>query len=333
VTTPIYQFDPESLPDSDFEPGDLRFLVAGNVGRLLDDRRTPVEVTGLNAAEGMFEVEIQAFEDKGARWQVPFEDVARYQFAAGSRTAAPAAVATFAQAVSRLDQPLAIEVDADARTRALKRLEIERAAAGVWLDHEGLESIEIAPRIAGREGDPGCSHLLHAYLARRDLVDMDVAFSEAFVSNPNAGEVVKGHAIVLAELGLCPYSGKVVRGPELFSGGWARERRARHLLVRLGFTQALWSRSSAADVPLYRAMGSGGVLDRHRTSSFVSATFSADVAMDHFQGRANTKAAAILRQAMPVGRLLMTFLETPAMSRQFKEAEAVLVGDPESAMF
>jgi hypothetical protein len=29
----------------------------------------------------------------------------------------------------------------------------------------------------------------------------------------------------------------------------------------------------------------------------------------------------------------MTFLETPAMSRQFKEAEAVLIGDAGNPMF
>lgn len=333
LSTPIYQFNPESRPDSDFEPGDLRFLVVGNAGRLLDDRRTPVQVMSLNPDEGTFEVEIQAFEDTGARWQVPFEDVAKYQFATGSRTVAPSTVATLAEAARRFDQPLVIEVTGEARTRTLKQIDAERAVASAWLDHEGLESIEIARHIAERDGDPRCSHLLRTYLARSELVDMDVAFAEAFVSNPNAGELVKGHAIVLAELGLCPFAGKVVRSRELFSGGWSKERRAKHLLVRLAFTQALWGRAVPADLPLYRAMGSDGALDPQRTGSFVSATFSVDVAMDHFQGGATTKAAAVMRQATPVGRLFMTFLETPAMNRQFKEAEAVLIGDPASPMF
>ena len=333
LSTPIYQFNPESRPDSDFEPGDLRFLVAGNAGRLLDDRRTPVQVTSLNPHEGNFEVEILAFEDTGARWQVPFEDVARYQFAAGSRTVEPSTVATLADAARRFDQLLVIEVTDEARTRSLKQVEAERAVAGAWLDHEGHESIEVVRHIAERDGDPGCSHLLRTYLARSGLADMDEAFSEAFVSNPNAGELVKGHAIVLGELGLCRFAGKVVRSRELFSGGWSKEQRAKHLLLRLAFTQAIWSRAVPAGLPLYRAMGSDGARDQQRTGSFVSATFSVDVAMAHFQGAAATKAAAVLRQPTPVSRLFMTFLETPAMNRQFKEAEAVLIGDPASPMF
>ena len=40
-----------------------------------------------------------------------------------------------------------------------------------------------------------------------------------------------------------------------------------------------------------------------------------------------------MRQLTPAERLLMTFLETPAMSRQFKEAEAVLIGDPLNRCF
>jgi hypothetical protein len=331
--TPIYQFDPDRQPDSDFEPGDLRFLVAGNAGRLLDDRRTPVQVMRLNPEEGTFEVEIQAFEDKGARWNVPFEEVGGYQFAAGSRAAAPSTVAALAETAWRFDRPLVVDVDEEARRRSLKQLATERDVARAWLDHEGLESIEVTRHIAERDGDQGCSHLLRTSLARADLLDMDVAFSEAFVSNPNGGELVKGHAIVLAELGLCPYAGKVIRSPKLFSGAWSKERRARHLLVRLAFTQALWNRAVGVDVPLYRAFGSERGLDRHRTDSFVSASLSVDVAMDHFQGAATTKAAAIVRQATPVGRLFMTFLETPAMNRQFKEAEAVLIGDPANPMF
>lgn len=80
-------------------------------------------------------------------------------------------------------------------------------------------------------------------------------------------------------------------------------------------------------------MGSDGARGQQRTGSFVSAAFSVDVAMAHFQGAAATKAAAVLRQPTPVSRLFMTFLETPAMNRQFKEAEAVLVGDAASPVF
>ena len=49
-----------------------------------------------------------------------------------------------------------------------------------------------------------------------------------------AGELVTGHRIVIAELGLVPYAGKVVRDPGLFEGRWSKPRRAAHVLARLG---------------------------------------------------------------------------------------------------
>ena len=38
-------------------------------------------------------------------------------------------------------------------------------------------------------------------MTERGLAALDRDFTETFVSNPNSGELVKGHAIVLAELG------------------------------------------------------------------------------------------------------------------------------------
>ncbi len=331
--TAIYQFDPDRQPDSDFQAGELRFLLAGNRGRLLDARRTPITIVALNLEQGTFEVEIQAFEDRGARWSVPFEDVGGYQFAQDSPSAAGSQVTAYAETARRFDRPLIVEADLAARARSLEELEAIRAAAGRRLDDEGLGDHEATPRIAAREGDATLTRLLHDHLAQDELVEMDLAFSQRFVSNPNAGELVKGHAIVLAELGLCPYAGKVVRDPHLFTGEWTKQRRAKHLLARLAFMRALWSRISPTELPLHRAMASDGPLDPARRGSFVSATFSIEVATDHFKGGPTTRAAAILRQITPHERLFMTFLETPAMDRQFKEAEAILIGDPSNPMF
>jgi hypothetical protein len=77
----IYESDPEAAPDSEFVPGELALLVAGNRGRLLDGRRTPVTVTAVRPATGDFEIEVGAFEDAGARWLLPLQDVGRFQFA------------------------------------------------------------------------------------------------------------------------------------------------------------------------------------------------------------------------------------------------------------
>jgi hypothetical protein len=65
--------------------------------------------------------------------------------------------------------------------------------------------------------------------------------------------------------------------------------------------------------------GGGG-----REMLLVSASFSRRVAENHF-GSVDAAAGALYRQRLQPGRLFMTFLETGAMARQYREAEAVLL--------
>jgi hypothetical protein len=329
----VYESDPRAAPDRDFAAGELAHLVAGNRGRLLDSRRTPVAVLGVDAETGVFAVEIRGFEDAGARWELPVEDVGRFQFARASRRAPDGVVAALAEAARRLDRPLDVACEPGARTATLRRLDAERGRARDWLAarRDGLVGIDVAAAIARREGDPRLFALAGEFLGEHAGMDRD--FARVFVSNPASGELVKGHAIVLAELGLCPYSGKVVRDPRALAGEWARERRAAHLLARLAFTHELWSVLGAAALPVYRGAATDGPLPRRRPASFVSATFSREVAEAHFAGGPATRVAVMWRQAVPLDRLLMTFLETEALNHPFKEAEAVLLGDPDNRAF
>ena len=323
----IYESDPHRAPDGEFAAGELGWLVAGNRGRLLDARRTPVAVAGVNMETGMFTVEILGFEDAGARWELPVEDAGRFQFARDGRRAPHDVVAALADAARRFDRPGDVACDAGARAATLRRIGDTRARARAWLTDE----VDVDRAFARREGDPRLFAALDGYLAERGLAGMEREFSRVFVSNPGSGEVVKGHAIVLAELGLCPYSGKVVRDPGTFAGEWAKPRRAEHLLARMAFTQELWS--GRADTPLYRAAATDGPLPERRPGSLVSATFSREVAEAHFAGGPSTRVAVLWRQALPLDRLLMTFLETEAMNHPYREAEAVLIGDPANRAF
>jgi hypothetical protein len=323
----VYESDPQAAPDSDFVAGELGWLVAGNRGRLLDARRTPVAVAGVNVETGMFTVEILGFEDAGARWELPVEEVGRFQFARGGRRAPDDLVAALAEAARRFDRPGDVACEPGAREATLRRLDETRARARAWLTHD----VDVERAIARRAGDPRLFAALDGFLAERGLAAMEREFSRVFVSNPGSGEVVKGHAIVLAELGLCPYSGKVVRDPATFAGEWAKARRAEHLLARLAFTQELWS--SLGEAALYRAAATDGPLPERRPGSFVSATFSREVAEAHFAGGPTTRVAVLWRQALPLDRLFMTFLETEAMNHPYREAEAVLIGDPANRAF
>jgi hypothetical protein len=192
---------------------------------------------------------------------------------------------------------------------------------------------DLANLIVRREGDAELFGLLERYLVEHDIADIDRQFSETLASNPNSGEFIKGHAIVLAELALCPYRGKIVRDPELFKEPWSKPERANHLLARLAFTQALLSGWGHKTVTLYRGAAVDGSLPPRAPASFVSATFSKALATEHFEGGPSTQTAVLWRQEVPVSRLLMTFLETPAMTGRFNEAEALLLGDPENRAF
>ena len=110
MSAAIYASDPNAAPDSEFLPGELSHLVIGNRGRLLDARRTPVTITAADPDRGGFEVEIGAFEDAGARWVLPLEDVGRFQFARGGAVAAAEVVAELESAVRRFDRELVVEL-------------------------------------------------------------------------------------------------------------------------------------------------------------------------------------------------------------------------------
>ena len=167
----------------------------------------------------------------------------------------------------------------------------------------------------------------------RGLSRVESLFAEKYVSNPNSGELVKGHRIVLAELGLVSYRGKIIRDAAVFDGDFTKTRRAEHILVRLAFVREIFTRTGNERPTLYRGMA---VKDRHqsaRNTTFVSATFSLDVAMSQFNAAADTRSGVLYRQRVSLDRLFMTYLETRQLNQQFREAEAVLLCDQASELF
>jgi hypothetical protein len=327
----VYQSDPDAAPDSEFRPGELRHLVAGNRGRLMDPRRTPVHVTGVCPETGFFEVEIDAFEDAGTRWLVPLESVASYQFAAGGATAADADLEALRVAAARCDLQITYAAGSLAREHAHARLARECSRADSWLRGRGVPaSFDPRPFIESRSGWPDAQDWLSGYLAGRALDDIEEQITSAYVSNPWAGDLMLGHLIVMAELGLGALTARAPRDPGIFEGAWGRQRRADHILARTGFTRALWSRAGT-EVMLYRG---AAFHDRpvtpdspsRRQTPLISATFSRLVAESHFRSP-NAAAAALYRQRLAPELLFMTFLETAAMNCQFREAEAVLLAD------
>jgi hypothetical protein len=331
---PVYASNDDSPPDSAFVAGELRHLVVDNRGRLLDARRTPISVLEVAPERGAFVVRIEAFEDAGACWELPLDEVEGFQFARDAMTAGDREIAELERSIARFDRELTIACDPAARRTSLQRLSQRRQHVRNWLQERATTvNADLAAQIQRREGDATLYELLEEFLAQHRLGELDDRFSASFVTNPRSGEMVKGHAIVLAELGLCPYRGKIPRDPALFDGEWSRARRSDHLLWRLAFIQELLLHLGASTLTLYRATATEGPLPAPRPSSFVSATFSKEVAEAHFDGGPTTETAVIWRQVIPIERALMTFLETRTMNERFHEAEAVLLADPANRAF
>ncbi len=324
---PIYASDSDAAPDEQFEPGRLEHLVPGNAARLLDPRRTPVRVIGIELESGVFVAEVRAFEDQGASWRVPFEEVKRFQFVRGAAPAAAEELRAYQAAVLRLDRQVSIEATASEAAASRARLLGQRSIVRERLDALGVPaSLDVAACIERREGDPGLASTVAAILVERGLAGLDHAFAAQYVSNPWSVDLVKGHAIVAAELGIGAYRGKAMRDPQGFAGEWSKARRAEHLLWRLALSTELWSRTGQSEVVLYRALTSESTLTVRQPTVFVSATFSREVAEEHFSGGPRTRSAALYRQTIPLERLFMTFWETPALNGAYREAEAVLIG-------
>jgi hypothetical protein len=285
-------------------------------------------VVELQADIGFVLIRVEDFEDAGALWQVPLEQVDHYQFEPAGPRASAVAVARMEAAIERLARTEVVRADAVARTRTEARLRESRARAAGWIDAHSAFMAEggALPEPSTRRGDERLAADLEAYLRALALWDVEHTFARSFVSNPGAGELVKGHRIVLAELGLADYAGPVVRDPATFSGSWARERRGDHIVGRLGFVRALFERLGVTRVTLWRGLSTPGGLRRRDGRSFVSASFAEAVSRSHYESGGRTR--VLVRREVPVDRLFMTYLETAAMNDRFLEAEAVVLDVP-----
>lgn len=328
TTEPIHQSDPDQAPDTDFERGELHHLVPGTTGRMLDTRRTPVAIGPVDPDRGTFEVEVLAFEDRGARWLIEVERVSHFQFPLDAPRADVATAAALAAAVDRFSRSLDIPVDPRARTRTRARLREEEGRAAAVLG-DAPRHVDLGKRL----GDDAVQRLLHDFLAARELTDLEAGFAERYASNPASGELVKGHEIVIARLGLVPYHGTIVRDPGLFAGEWSEERRAEHVIARLGFVRAMLRAAGHDRIWLYRGLAADGPLGAPPPRTFVSTTFDRAVAESiASRGRA-TVVSVLIGQLVPINRVFMTFVETEQLNRVYREAEAILLAERRNRAF
>lgn len=330
----LYQFNPTVAPDSEFVSGALDLLVVGNVGRALDPRRTPVRIVRIKPDTGFVVLEITDFEDKGAHWEIAFESIEGYQFARDSKRATDVEVTAYRESIRLSDQPLQIAADPSRRALTQERLRVALREASAWLNTHGrFQGIRQALAEIAMEGPRLLREDFETYMQAHDLADIEGEFAGQYVRNPHSGELVKGHQIVLAELGLAPFAGKKVRDSTLFDGRRSRDARAEHIVRRLSFVRALFATAGVGHVILYRGLSCDGQPRPARNGTFISATFHKEVALSHFDSRGRDSSGILIRQRIPIDRLFMSYLETGPMNAHYKEAEAVLLFEEGNSLF
>ncbi|MBN1859667.1 hypothetical protein JW848_10775 [Candidatus Bipolaricaulota bacterium] len=326
---PIHQSDPNRKPDSEFTPGELSLLAEGNRCRLLDGRRTPGVIERVDGRRGLFRWRIGAFEDEGKSWDVPIENVTRYQFEMGSARVTPDKAGELRQLVERFSELLVVEADSAVRAATEIKLRALEEQAHEWLERKSsffAQHKKLHLRL--RQGPVELAEDLRRFLAEKGFLYLEEVTTETLVTNPNSGEWIKGMLIVLAEMGIVGYSGKIVRTPDLFEGIGAKSRRSEYLLHRLAFVRAAFRLAGHNEVVVYRGMSSE--LDwRNVARSILSCTFSLRVAraFANFDIDDRARTSYLMKLTVPVERLWMTYCETSALNGRYLEAEALLLNE------
>ena len=137
----IYRFNKDRLPDTEFAPGTIAFLVEGNYCRLLDGRRTPGMVERYFDDSAMFRWRIMDFEDKGKYWDVPAEGVTRYQFTKDAKRLDTRRVKRIEASIQTYQRRLTIEaVEEEKKTEHSERT--SRELKGTTLNYTKLNPMK-----------------------------------------------------------------------------------------------------------------------------------------------------------------------------------------------
>ncbi len=312
----------------------LMHLIVGQTLYLRDPRNTPVEVMSCEPATASFSARVSDFEDIGAEWVLPLWDVSKFRVATDAPQLSTTETAVLIQHSEVFD--LVTEVPINPGAREATEVEIARCQNEIIaaLDHSFPDlPTNASALISGKVACGKWSNALESVMNLRGLQDIDRVFATQYASNPHAGEFIKGHRMVFAELGLVPYRGHIVRDPRTFEEQWAKPRRRKHILTRLAFMRTMLSRLGMASVPLYRTIYSDTELRNPENRGFVSTTFCRDVAASLFASGQKMRVSASYWQRVANERVFMSYFETPELSRRFQEAEAVLIFDELNPIF
>lgn len=323
-----HQFDPNMASDDQYEPGDLKHLVAGNRCRSLDSRRTPGQIVEINLAIGMFQWQILKFEDAGKTWNLPLENVVQFQFDMGSKKLPKSAINEFEKIVKHFDEPLIIHESNDVAQKTEHAISIETIAAKKWLKANS-SFIQRGEKLnfGSIHGNPDLQENLLSYLSLNNFEEIERRTTTNYVLNPRSGEWFKGMEIAIAEMGLANYEGQIPRTKDIFEGVGSKDLRKHYILMRLAFVRAMFEVLGISEVVLFRGMSTEGKWLKKRRTTLSSWTFSKKIAESFARPTApgQTRKSSMIERSVPIYNLFMTFLETKAMNHPYQEAEAVIL--------
>lgn len=325
----IHKYDNNMRSDDEFINGDLSFLVESNRCRLLDGRRTTGIIERYFEDSAMFRWRITKYEDKGKYWDLPAEDITKFQFEKDSNKLSNEKLQQIEKMIKKYDKRIEIEAKKCNLNETEKEIEKAKSSIVIWLKENSLffnkgEQIDFS----SSEGSKSLALDLKKYMESVGLEEEENKTTETIVLNPNSGEWIKGMSIVLADMGIVPFIGKTPRTNDVFKGIGSKENRRKYLINRLAFIRAYFSMLNIKEVVLYRGMSSEKLwksVDR----TYLHCTFNIDVAnaFCNFERDSKYKISYLVRMTYPVEKLFITYFETEAMNRQYKEAEALVLYD------
>lgn len=325
----IHEFDENMKTDDYFVGGEYKYLVEGNNCRLLDGRRTTGFIESYFEDSAMFRWRITKYEDSGKYWDLPIESIERFQFEMDSKVLDSKSIDRMKSKSEQFSKILDIEVD----DKVLKETEseIEQLSWDIeqWLElHSEFIQDGRKLKLNSKRGNELLWQDLKTYMNTVNLGEIEKITAEAMVLNPESGEWIKGMQIVLAELGLAMYNGKVTRTKDVFDGLGDKENRRRYIIHRMAFMRAYFRMKNISEVKLYRGMSTENHwLEKKRTFLHGSFSLAVGEAFSAFDRESKYKNSYLMMLTIPVEKLFMTYLETEAMNSQYEEAEALVLYD------
>jgi hypothetical protein len=199
-------FNPNALPDELFTPGELKYLVIGNECRLLDKRRTPGTITGVDMDGGFFRWEISDFEDKGKYWDVAFERANTYQFKRDSSELVHTQVGQIEDRIRDLAQIISVTASTSEIANTNLRIQEQTDAILECLnDSSAFFKAAKGVDFQERNGPELLRADFNRYMTSVGLGEVERQTAEIQVMNPHSGDWIKSIQIVMAEMGLKIY--------------------------------------------------------------------------------------------------------------------------------